>query len=58
MEIMEALIDQRLHRCVPLPDVMVASLAVVQRLSVVHHDRDFDRIKQVYGAPDAEWLRL
>jgi predicted nucleic acid-binding protein len=58
VEIMEALLEARLHRCVPLPDVMIASLAVVGRLTVLHHDRDFDRINQVYGGPAVEWLTL
>jgi predicted nucleic acid-binding protein len=58
VEIMEALLGARLHRCVPLPDVMIASLAVVGHLTVLHHDRDFDRINQVYGEPAVEWLAL
>lgn len=58
VEIMEALLSAGLHRCVALPDVMVASLAVVGRLAVLHHDRDFDRINQIYGEPTAEWLSL
>jgi len=58
VEIMEALLGARLHRCVPLPDVMIASLAVVGHLTVLHHDRDFDRINQVYGDPAVEWLAL
>ncbi|MGH3812462.1 MAG: hypothetical protein ACRDUV_08400 [Pseudonocardiaceae bacterium] len=36
----------------PLPDVMIASLAVVGHLTVLHHDRDFDRIN-----PDQPGLR-
>lgn len=58
MEIMSALVAARLHRAVPLPDVMIASIAVVDRLTVLHDDRDFDRIREVYGAPDGERLRL
>lgn len=58
LEIMEALLGARLHRSVPLPDVLIASLAVVQRLTVLHHDRDFDRITEAYGQPEAEWLTM
>lgn len=58
LEVMEALLDARLHRSVPLPDVLVASLAVVQPLTVLHHDRDFDRITEAYGQPAAEWLAM
>lgn len=30
---------------------MIASLATVDRLAVLHDDRDFDHIRDVYGAP-------
>ncbi len=56
VEIMEALLDARLHRSVPLPDVIIASVAAVHRLTVLHHDRDFDRISEVYGEPATERL--
>jgi len=55
---MDALVGARLHRAVPLPDVMIASIAVADQLTVLHDDRDFDRIRQVYGAPPAERLTL
>jgi predicted nucleic acid-binding protein len=58
VEIMDALITANLHRTVPIPDVLVAAVAVVERLTVLHDDRDFERISQVYGAPDNERLRL
>jgi len=58
VETMDALVAARLHRCVPLPDVLVAALAATHRLTALHHDRDFDRIHDTYGAPDVEWLRL
>ncbi len=59
VEIMAALIAARLHRSVPLPDVIIAALAVENRLTVLHDDRDFDRIRDNYGdRPDVERLRL
>ncbi|MGH3977476.1 MAG: PIN domain-containing protein [Pseudonocardiaceae bacterium] len=58
LDIMDALVAERLHRSVPLPDVMIASVAVVERLTVLHHDRDFDRIRAAYGKPEAVWLTL
>jgi predicted nucleic acid-binding protein len=58
MEIMDALIAARLHRTVPIPDVLVAAVVVVERLTVLHDDRDFDRIQEVYGGPAYERLRL
>lgn len=58
VEIMNGLVAVRLHRSIPLPDILVASLAAAQRLTALHHDRDFDRIHEVYGAPDVERLRI
>jgi predicted nucleic acid-binding protein len=56
---MEVLIAARLHRTVPLPDVLIAALAVEHRLTVLHDDRDFERIQAVYGGrPGVERLRL
>lgn len=58
IEIMDALVEARQHRAVPLPDVLVAALAAANRLTVLHDDKDYDRIHEVYGAPAAERLRL
>ncbi|MGQ0624640.1 MAG: PIN domain-containing protein [Sporichthyaceae bacterium] len=59
MEIMEALIGAQLHRSVPLPDVLIAALAVENRLTVLHDDHDFERIRSVYGdRPKVERLQL
>lgn len=58
IEIMDRLVATRLHRAVPLPDVMIASIAVVERLIVLHDDHDFERIRDAYGGPDAERLVL
>lgn len=58
LAIMDTLVDARLHRAVPLPDVMIASIAVAERLTVLHDDRDFERIRKTYGSPDNERLRL
>lgn len=56
MEIISVLVRARLHRAVSLPDVMIASIAAVDRLTVLHDGRDFDHIRDVYGAPAAERL--
>lgn len=58
MEMMEALIKNRLHRAVPLPDIMIASIAAAENLTVLHDDRDFERIHEVYGRPAVERLAL
>ncbi|MDN5860447.1 MAG: VapC toxin family PIN domain ribonuclease [Pseudonocardia sp.] len=58
LEMMEALMSRRLHRSVPVPDVLIASVAAAERLTVLHDDRDFERIRDAYGEPDVERLRL
>lgn len=58
MEIMDRLVLARLHRSVPIPDVLVASVAVDRRLTVLHDDCDFDRIHERFGAPSVDRLRL
>lgn len=58
VEIMEALLAAGLHRSVALPDVMIAALAVVERLTVLHDDRGFGWIHDAYGAPTVERLVL
>lgn len=58
MRIMDALIAAGLHRTVPLPDVMVASIAAVEGLTVLHDDRDFERIREVYGGVELERLNV
>lgn len=39
------------HRQVNLPDLLVAAVAELNRLTVVHYDRDFDVIAAVTGQP-------
>lgn len=58
LKIMEALMARRLHRSVPVPDVLIASIAVAERLTVLHDDRDFERIRDAYGEPSVERLVL
>lgn len=56
--IMDELVGARLHWAVPLPDVMVASIASAEQLTVLHDDRDFERIRERCGGPDEERLSL
>lgn len=58
LEIMDALVTRQLHRSVPVPDILIASIAVAERLTVLHDDRDFERIRDAYGAPPVERLVL
>ncbi len=43
------------HRSVKLPDLLVAAAAESAKLTVLHYDRDFDRIAGVTGQR-TEWL--
>ena len=58
MQIMEALIMADLHRTVSLPDILIASIAVVERYTVLHDDRDFVRIAETYRHLSQERLQL
>jgi hypothetical protein len=57
-EIMKLLVVAGLHRSVPIPDVLVAAVAAAEGLTVLHDDRDFARIAEVFRAPEQERLRL
>ncbi|MBW3601585.1 MAG: hypothetical protein KY434_02660 [Actinobacteria bacterium] len=43
------------HRAVAIPDLLVAAVADVEGLTVLHYDRDFDVIAGVTGQP-TEWV--
>ncbi len=43
------------HRAVAIPDLLVAALADVEGLTVLHYDRDFDVIADITGQP-TEWV--
>lgn len=43
------------HRAVAVPDLLVAAVAEVEGLTVLHHDGDFDMIAGVTGQP-TEWI--
>jgi predicted nucleic acid-binding protein len=43
------------HRALPLPALLVAATAELNRLTVLHYDGDFDMITSLTGQP-AEWV--
>jgi predicted nucleic acid-binding protein len=43
------------HRAVRLPDLLVAAIAELGGLVVLHYDRDFDRVAALTGQP-CEWV--
>lgn len=50
-----ALVRGGLHRTVRMPDLIIAAAAAAAELTVLHYDRDFDRIAAVTGQP-VEWV--
>lgn len=50
-EVQRALIARGQHRAVAVPDLIVAAVAEVEGLTVLHHDGDFDLIAEVTGQP-------
>ena len=56
MEILALLADRGQHRAPSLPDVIIAAIAELAGLTVLHLDKDFDIIAEITGQP-AERLR-
>ena len=54
-EVQRELVARGQHRAVAIPDLVVAAVAEVEGLTVLHHDGDFDRIAAVTGQP-TEWI--
>lgn len=54
-EVQEELVARGQHRAVSIPDLIVAAVAEVERLTVLHHDGDFDLIAAITGQP-TEWV--
>jgi predicted nucleic acid-binding protein len=56
VEILALLADRGQHRAPSLPDVIIAAVAELAGLTVLHLDKDFDIIAEITGQP-AERLR-
>lgn len=54
LEIQRAL-AQRGHHRLPLPDLLIAAVAELNNLIVMHYDADYDRIAEVSGQA-VEWV--
>lgn len=54
-EVQRELMARGQHRAVAVPDLLVAAVAEVEGLTVLHHDGDFDLIAEVTGQP-TEWI--
>lgn len=54
-EVQRELTARGQHRAVAVPDLLVAAVAEVEGLTVLHHDGDFDLIAEITGQP-TEWI--
>lgn len=55
MEVQTMLVDSAEHRTVRMPDLVIAATAERHEVTLLHYDRDFDRIAKVTGQP-TEWV--
>ena len=55
IEVQNELVGIGLHRTVKLPDLIIAATAERHGVTVLHYDRDFERIAEVTGQP-VEWV--
>lgn len=46
---------QRGHHRLPLPDLLIAAVAELNDVAVLHYDTDYDRIAETTGQP-CEWV--
>jgi predicted nucleic acid-binding protein len=54
-EVQSELIRRGRHRVVSIPDLLVAAVAEIERLTVLHYDADFELVASITGQP-VEWL--
>jgi len=51
LEVLALLADRGQHRAPSVPDLLVAAIAELTHLTVLHHDKDFELIAEVTGQP-------
>lgn len=54
LEVQRALVARSQHRAVSLVDALVAAVAEARRLTVLHHDADYETVSAVSGSLLAE----
>lgn len=54
-EVQQGLVEVGQHRAIGLADLLVAAIAEASGMTLVHHDRDFDRVAALTGQP-TEWV--
>jgi predicted nucleic acid-binding protein len=54
-ELQRDLVTRGQHREVSVPDLVLAAVADIEELTILHYDADFDLISEVTGQP-TEWV--
>ena len=54
-ELQRDLVARGQHRGVSVPDLVLAAIADIEELTILHYDADFDLISEVTGQP-TEWV--
>ncbi len=54
-ELQAELVRRGQHRAVSVPDLVLASVADIQQLTILHYDGDFELIAELTGQP-TEWV--
>ena len=55
LEVQQRLAESGAHRVVPIADLVIAAVADVHGLTVLHYDADFERIARITGQA-VEWI--
>lgn len=55
LEVQRRLAEMSMTRAVGIPDLLVAAVAEIHRVTVLHYDDDFDRVATITGQP-VEWV--
>jgi predicted nucleic acid-binding protein len=51
VEVLRLLAERGQHRAPSIPDLLIAAAAETARLTVLHHDKDFELIAEITGQP-------
>lgn len=54
-ELQAELVRRGQHRAVSIPNLILAAIAGIEQLTILHYDGDFDLIAEVTGQP-TEWV--
>lgn len=55
LEVQQRLAESGAHRSIPIADLVIAAVAELHGLTLLHYDADFDRIAKITGQ-SVEWI--